>query len=122
MPSATETTNEDLQRPNSETALVKVESPDHEGLDAESERQLTRRQATSRSLRKWTIRAGVLILLAAIIGFFSWRNSRPTAVATVQPKLAPITETVADRILLIEDGLVHEISKDEHRKRMASLA
>lgn len=27
----------------------------------------------------------------------------------------------ADRILLIEDGLVHEISKSEHRKRVASL-
>lgn len=27
----------------------------------------------------------------------------------------------ADRILLIEDGLVHEISKDEHRKRVASM-
>lgn len=27
----------------------------------------------------------------------------------------------ADRILLIEDGLVHEISKEEHRKRVASL-
>jgi ABC-type lipoprotein export system ATPase subunit len=27
----------------------------------------------------------------------------------------------ADRILLIEDGLIHEISKDEHRKRVASL-
>lgn len=27
----------------------------------------------------------------------------------------------ADRILLIEDGLVHEISKAEHRKRVASL-
>lgn len=28
----------------------------------------------------------------------------------------------ADRILLIEDGLVHEISKAEHRKRVASLS
>jgi ABC-type lipoprotein export system ATPase subunit len=28
----------------------------------------------------------------------------------------------ADRILLIEDGLIHEISKDEHRKRVASLS
>ena len=28
----------------------------------------------------------------------------------------------ADRILLIEDGLVHEISKTEHRKRVASLS
>jgi len=27
----------------------------------------------------------------------------------------------ADRILLIEDGLIHEISKGEHRKRLASL-
>ena len=27
----------------------------------------------------------------------------------------------ADRILLIENGLVHEISKAEHRKRVASL-
>ncbi len=27
----------------------------------------------------------------------------------------------ADRILLIEDGLIHEISKDEHRERVASL-
>lgn len=27
----------------------------------------------------------------------------------------------ADRILLIEDGLVHEISKEEHRKRVATL-
>ncbi len=26
-----------------------------------------------------------------------------------------------DRILLIDDGLVHEISKEEHRKRVASL-
>lgn len=28
----------------------------------------------------------------------------------------------ADRILLIEDGLVHEISKEEHRKRVSRLA
>ncbi|HKV35433.1 MAG TPA: ABC transporter ATP-binding protein [Pyrinomonadaceae bacterium] len=28
----------------------------------------------------------------------------------------------ADRILLIEDGLTHEISKDDHRKRVARLA
>lgn len=28
----------------------------------------------------------------------------------------------ADRILLIEDGLIHEISKDEHRKGVASLS
>jgi ABC-type lipoprotein export system ATPase subunit len=28
----------------------------------------------------------------------------------------------ADRILLIEDGLIHEISKDEHRRRMANIA
>lgn len=28
----------------------------------------------------------------------------------------------ADRIFLIEDGLMHEISKDEHRRRMASLS
>ena len=28
----------------------------------------------------------------------------------------------ADRILLIEDGLIHEISKAEHRKRVASLS
>ena len=27
----------------------------------------------------------------------------------------------ADRILLIEDGLLHEISKDEHRQRLASI-
>lgn len=27
----------------------------------------------------------------------------------------------ADRILLIEDGLIHEISKEEHRRRLASL-
>jgi lipoprotein-releasing system ATP-binding protein len=27
----------------------------------------------------------------------------------------------ADRILLIEDGLIHEITKEEHRKRVASL-
>ncbi len=27
----------------------------------------------------------------------------------------------ADRILLIEDGLIHEISKEEHRKRVASI-
>jgi ABC-type lipoprotein export system ATPase subunit len=27
----------------------------------------------------------------------------------------------ADRILLIEDGLVHEISKTEHRKRATNL-
>ncbi|MCI0487786.1 MAG: ABC transporter ATP-binding protein [Blastocatellia bacterium] len=28
----------------------------------------------------------------------------------------------ADRILLIEDGLIHEISKEEHRERMAGIA
>lgn len=28
----------------------------------------------------------------------------------------------ADRILLIEDGLIHEISKEEHKKRVANLA
>ncbi len=28
----------------------------------------------------------------------------------------------ADRILLIEDGLIHEISKEEHRRRVASIA
>jgi HlyD family secretion protein len=95
MPSATETRNEELQHRNSETALVKVEAPDHERMDVESERRLTRRQATSRSVQKWTIRAGLLVLLASIIGFFIWRNSRPTPVATVQPKLAAITETVA---------------------------
>jgi lipoprotein-releasing system ATP-binding protein len=28
----------------------------------------------------------------------------------------------ADRILLIEDGLIHELSKEEHRKKLASIA
>lgn len=102
MPPATETRNEDLQRqssepqPEAETALVKIESPAaNEGMDVESERRLTRRQATSRSVRKWTIRLGLLVLLIAIIAFFIWRGSRPTPVTVVQPKLASITETVA---------------------------
>jgi ABC-type lipoprotein export system ATPase subunit len=28
----------------------------------------------------------------------------------------------ADRILLIEDGVIHELSKEEHRRRLAGLA
>jgi len=95
MPSATETGNEDPQRRNSETALVKVEAPDHEGMGVESERRLARRAATSRNLRKWMIRGAVLVVLASVIGFFICCNSRPTAVTIVQPKLAAITETVA---------------------------
>lgn len=43
----TDTKNE-LQRPDSETALVKVESEKRpQGIDIQSERQLTRRQAAT---------------------------------------------------------------------------
>src|SRR5262245_43664596 len=95
MPADTDTRNE-LQQPDSEKSLVKVE-PDKrsEGIDIQSERQLTRRQVTSRGLKKWTIRIGVLAALVLVVAFFIWRSNRPTQVTTVQPKLVPITETVA---------------------------
>ncbi len=84
----------DLEQRNTETSLVKVEAG-RETLDSESERQLSRRQAASRRLKNWTIRIGVLAVLVLLVGFFIWRSNRPTEVATVQPKLTPITETVA---------------------------
>ncbi|HKR15102.1 MAG TPA: efflux RND transporter periplasmic adaptor subunit [Pyrinomonadaceae bacterium] len=80
----------DLERRNPETALVKV--------DSESEKQfspLSRRQAVSKRLKNWTIRIGVLSVLVLVIGFLVWRSNRPTEVTTTQPKLTPITETVA---------------------------
>lgn len=96
MPADPETRNDDLQRRGSETALVKVEPPsDDERIDVASEKRLTRRQAASTNLRKWAVRGGLLVFLAAIIGFFIWRANRPTSVTVVQPKLAAITETVA---------------------------
>jgi len=95
MPRDTETKNE-LQRPNSETALVKVESEkSSEGIDVQSERQLTRPQTASRGFGKWIIRGSVLAALVLIVAFLIWRSNRPTPVTTVQPKLVPITETVA---------------------------
>src|SRR5215813_333587 len=91
----TDTKNK-LQRPDSEKALVKVESEKRsEGIDVQSEKQLTRRQRTPGGLKKWTIRIGVLAALVLIVAFFIWRSNRPTQVTTVQPKLVPITETVA---------------------------
>jgi RND family efflux transporter MFP subunit len=95
MPNDTDPNNK-LQQPDSETALVKVESEKRpDGIDIQSERQLTRRQGASSGLKKWTIRAGVLALLLLVVAFFIWRSKRPTTVTTVQPKLVPITETVA---------------------------
>jgi len=89
-------TRNELQRPDSETALVKVESDKRsQGIDVQSERQLTRRQAASSGLKKWTIRAGILALLVLVVAFFIWRSKRATQVTIVQPKLVPITESVA---------------------------
>lgn len=84
----------DLEPRNSETSLIKVEAG-RDTLDSESDQRLSRRQAASRRLKNWTIRLGVLALLVLVIGFFIWRSNRPTEVVTVQPKLTPITETVA---------------------------
>src|SRR5262249_44788105 len=96
MPSDTVSKSE-FPRLNPETALLKVEESDKSSavIDIQSEQQLTRRRPASTSLRKWMIRAGVLAVLVLIVGFFIWRRSRPTPVTTVQPKLVPITETVA---------------------------
>ena len=89
------TTNTRPERPNPKTALVKIEpdavTPDEAGA-IETTRQ---RRSTSKQLKKWIIRLAVLLVPALIIGFFIWRSSRPTTVTTVQPKLVPITETVA---------------------------
>jgi len=94
MPRETDTRNE-LQRRNTETSLVKVESDKpSEGIDVQSEKQIARRPVAPR-LKKWTIRAGVLALLLLIVGFFIWRRTRPIPVTIVQPKLVPITESVA---------------------------
>ena len=96
MPRDTDTRNE-LQRSNSEAALVRVEESDKrsEELDVQREKQLTRRQTASSSVKKWTIRAGVLAALVLVVAFFIWRKTRPTPVTIVQPKLVPIIETVA---------------------------
>jgi len=89
-------TKDKLQRSDSEKALVKVESEKRsEGIDVQSEKQLTRRQRTPGGLKKWTIRIGVLAVLVLIVAFFIWRSKRATQVTTVQPKLVPITESVA---------------------------
>lgn len=79
---------------DNQTSLVKVESG-RETLESENDKQLSRRQAASRRLKNWTIRIAVLALLVLVVGFFIWRSNRPIEVTVVQPKLTPITETVA---------------------------
>jgi ABC-type lipoprotein export system ATPase subunit len=49
------------------------------------------------------------------------RMNRESGVAFVMITHDDRLAQAADRILLIEDGLIHEISKAEHRKRIASL-
>jgi ABC-type lipoprotein export system ATPase subunit len=49
------------------------------------------------------------------------RVNRESGVAFVMITHDDRLAQAADRILLIEDGLIHEISKAEHRKRIASL-
>jgi len=86
----------ELQRREPEKALVKVESNQpSKAIDIQSERQVTRRPAAPGVAKKWALRGGVLGALLLIVAFFIWRSTRPTPVTTVQPKLVPITETVA---------------------------
>jgi RND family efflux transporter MFP subunit len=55
----------------------------------------SRLRTRSRAMRKWLIRLGVLVAIAAVIAFLAWRGRRPTIVAVVQPQLTTITETIA---------------------------
>lgn len=93
-----ETKNSSAAHRAAETALVRVEpgdGPQATSTDAGREIETVRSRAASQRVNKWIIRLALLTVPALIIGFFIVRSARPTAVATTQPRLVPITETVA---------------------------
>lgn len=90
-----ETSGENLKN-TSETALVKVESPDETVGSVPSEAiDIPDRRALSTTSRKWIVRLALLSLVALVVVFFVWRSQRAVAVTLVQPRLSTITETIA---------------------------
>lgn len=94
---ATENRKSGVEQRPSETALVKVPGSGPEAISAPSRSDIetTQRKAASQRVNKWIIRLALLLVPVLIIGFFIWRGRRPTSVTTTQPRLVPITETIA---------------------------